>query len=933
MDSSHYPSHGINTTSAPQTYPSPTAISLNQVQTDSTLPQTVPPLQPMDGSHPHTPRTAGNNTPNRTGNVPPYQDMSRPASRPGIYPMGQDPYPPYPGYATSAAVMPQTATAAFHPQPTATASAPPPAGGRGPPVLLPMPPGGLVPQAGQPSPYGPGSLTQPNPFLQEGNQPTRVVGSQGRRGILPSASGRPAAPPAGTTAAKSTVITVKDSDGKFPCPHCTKTYLHTKHLKRHLLRHTGDRPYICVLCRDTFSRSDILKRHFQKCSIRRGNPTGASHLSHPQAHVKKNAQAQKAAGLANEGDMNHLNGLNNMPQADGMVHPFGMVPVQDGMNNMAGDQNQLSRSNSMNRLENGAPQDRRNMPGMNNSQPYGADPNSMNQQQMPQYGVPHGQNGMPMYGGSNANQQSGLDWSQMFQAGAHQTLNEHPFHPPNRGQTQIGTKTGPNSSMGTTGCSSSDAVVYSEWGIPSSVENPYTQLSNQILNFFYPPNEAIDPHLTGMNLHLSPENVDNFIGHFDKFHQHAPLLHKPSFRIMDAHIGLVTCMCCIGACYSDRLEPSVVREMMDNLWISMERDCLGAMPTSYSVDSGDEGASTADVQVLQALVLMSALHVWNGTSQQRTRARKAFPQVASQARRLGLLHHHGPGKPVQDWPAWADSEQRLRLMHGIIMCDTVWALYCNIPPQFEPFEVQLPLPCDEALWSARTESDWASITRTRQSPSSLHGDQPEFDLALRTLLHPLYRISKGSTSTGGKWVLLFAVMALTWRAQRGGFWGNLHQDDPLPSRVWIMEHGGVKMETDPVNGQCLDPQSYLVLSGALDKVKSILDEDAPSTSAAGQGPEGCIHTDTILSYWIAKRLLTYKLPDDPELSEEACFMRVLQLMDGIRAWVVNNGEAKGEKLELVGEIKEHEDSTLNMTDFFGNAPRGAGDTGAAPATN
>jgi len=202
----------------------------------------------------------------------------------------------------------------------------------------------------------------------------RVVGSQGRRGILPSAPGRPAATPAGTAAAKSTVIPVKDSDGKFPCPHCTKTYLHAKHLKRHLLRHTGDRPYMCVLCRDTFSRSDILKRHFQKCSIRRGNPTGASHLSHPQAHVKKNAQAQKAAGLANEGDMNHLDGLNNMPRADGMVHPFGMVPVQDDMNNMASNQNQVSRSSSGNRLENRAPQDRSNMPGVDNSQPYGAAP-------------------------------------------------------------------------------------------------------------------------------------------------------------------------------------------------------------------------------------------------------------------------------------------------------------------------------------------------------------------------------------------------------------------------------------------------------------------------------------------------------------------------------------------------------------------------------
>lgn len=52
---------------------------------------------------------------------------------------------------------------------------------------------------------------------------------------------------------------------------------------------------MCVLCKDTFSRSDILKRHFQKCSLRRGNPTGASHLSHPQAHLKRSQAAANAA--------------------------------------------------------------------------------------------------------------------------------------------------------------------------------------------------------------------------------------------------------------------------------------------------------------------------------------------------------------------------------------------------------------------------------------------------------------------------------------------------------------------------------------------------------------------------------------------------------------------------------------------------------------
>lgn len=241
MDGSQYPSNGINTTSSGQTYPSPTAISPNQLQTGSPLPQTLPPLQPptsamqnIYGSHPHTPRTPGTpNTPGSASNLPSYQQQtSQPGARGGLYSMPPNQYPPPQAYGTSAAMMPQATTTASHPQPIAPA----PAGGRGPPVLRPMPPGGIMSQPGVSSPYGPSSLMQPTSVLQEGEQPTHVVGSQGRRGILPSAPGRPAAPAAGTGGTKNTVIPVKDADGKFPCPHCTKTYLHAKHLKRHLLR-------------------------------------------------------------------------------------------------------------------------------------------------------------------------------------------------------------------------------------------------------------------------------------------------------------------------------------------------------------------------------------------------------------------------------------------------------------------------------------------------------------------------------------------------------------------------------------------------------------------------------------------------------------------------------------------------------------------------
>ena len=106
------------------------------------------------------------------------------------------------------------------------------------PDIRPMPAGGL---------NDPSSLASTHKILSPLNslslhdgqevQPTHVVGSQGRRGILPSAVGRPAAVPIGSANGQKTAnIPAKDAEGKFPCPHCAKTYLHAKHLKRHLLR-------------------------------------------------------------------------------------------------------------------------------------------------------------------------------------------------------------------------------------------------------------------------------------------------------------------------------------------------------------------------------------------------------------------------------------------------------------------------------------------------------------------------------------------------------------------------------------------------------------------------------------------------------------------------------------------------------------------------
>ena len=88
--------------------------------------------------------------------------------------------------------------------------------------------------------YGTSKIARPLASAKlstEDAQPIHVVGSQGRRGILPSAAGRP--PAVGEIAGgsqKGVVAPPKDPDGKYPCEHCPKTYLHAKHLKRHMLR-------------------------------------------------------------------------------------------------------------------------------------------------------------------------------------------------------------------------------------------------------------------------------------------------------------------------------------------------------------------------------------------------------------------------------------------------------------------------------------------------------------------------------------------------------------------------------------------------------------------------------------------------------------------------------------------------------------------------
>uniref|UniRef100_A0A182JCT9 C2H2-type domain-containing protein n=1 Tax=Anopheles atroparvus TaxID=41427 RepID=A0A182JCT9_ANOAO len=95
-----------------------------------------------------------------------------------------------------------------------------------------------------------------------------------------------------------------DSTGTFVCPFetCRKVYAKPVHLKAHLRRHVGDKPYHCKWpdCQWRFSRSDELSRHFRshsgvkpyRCDYCPKSFSRSDHLAkHRKVHERKMAIA------------------------------------------------------------------------------------------------------------------------------------------------------------------------------------------------------------------------------------------------------------------------------------------------------------------------------------------------------------------------------------------------------------------------------------------------------------------------------------------------------------------------------------------------------------------------------------------------------------------------------------------------------------------
>ncbi|PGH27041.1 hypothetical protein AJ80_01226 [Polytolypa hystricis UAMH7299] len=888
----------------------------------------------------------------------------------------------------------------------------------------------------------------PAAFVPKDPPRTQVVGSQGRRGILPSVPGRPAAVGNGVNGTTKTTITPqKDADGKFPCPHCNKTYLHAKHLKRHLLRHTGDRPYMCVLCKDTFSRSDILKRHFQKCSLRRGNPTGISHLSHPHAHLKK-AQAAGIVPKTHPGDVS-----SSVPTSNGFVGTsFGESPV-NGVAMASGHQPrftehqplsyQVQPHNGMGRghADHSYAQSQAHQKAQWMAEPKqnsylvqsGTDSNGQLNVDLPPIDSTKGPGGpdakRPVIpAGPTPNQAGEIDWTAMFPTGAHDgymnpvfqssvapvadsmhaqvEAADRKFYPTTSGQQQQqqqqqqeGGLNGlylASTSLGGDGTLDSYAI----WNFDLSQNDPLQTKTDRLIDFCFSigsqePLNQLPDNDAQLKECLTADNVRHFLDLFAHYQGHWPYLHIPTFNFLDAYDGLILALCCIGAVYSDRVAPSLVRDLVSRTKAAIRRtsridQILRNEQDSDVPQSGNnntEPLSSTDIEEIQAILMLNKLCAWHGGPEDRAIAREEVALFARFARRFNLLKPAGPDDPNSysilhnlpsnqpvdisnwNWLSWVEQEKRCRLVFMLYLADSAQRMYFNAEPHFDPLEIQIPLPCDDAAWDARDAQQCADALGLRgpelQATVNINGSrcmkQMEMHNALSALQSEEVEFQPSTTNVYSKFILIHAIHVQIWLLQKQLSLGNIvpsrspiptsdpastsynplsRSDSPSADGSETNSHPSSGHATPTVSSPSLDAASsvtsntravspimsqanatFVSIMQGLKRWKRVWDEDM----ALQYPPESTLTRrfgfcrDAVHYFWLAHVFLRANRMNDWRLAPDVRLVTVMNMLRKVRSFAQSDAAKRGESLGSMSDIDDNfavKDLILDMKLLF-----------------
>lgn len=226
-----------------------------------------------------------------------------------------------------------------------------------------------------------------------------------------------------------------------------------------------------------------------------------------------------------------------------------------------------------------------------------------------------------------------------------------------------------------------------------------------------------------------------------------PIIHRPTFSNDDCETLLLLAMIMLGAGQIARSNTNGLRDdyraLADliaihlrweifpeaeppiKLWIAQSLLLLEFYEKMFSTRRLHERAYTHHASTLALLRRGSPMvgHAEGETSSPPTRCITPEP---------GVQQNYGTSKQATWWHRWARNESWHRVVFSALQMDTLHAVLFGHESVLLPYEIRLPLPCDDSLWSAKSPED----ARRLEETFSMHGilKQPFLD-SLKRCLH------------------------------------------------------------------------------------------------------------------------------------------------------------------------------------------------------
>nr|POE87806.1 zinc finger protein klf1 [Quercus suber] len=259
-------------------------------------------------------------------------------------------------------------------------------------------------------------------------------------------------------------------------------------------------------------------------------------------------------------------------------------------------------------------------------------------------------------------------------------------------------------------------------------------------------------------------------------HQQMPVLHRPTFNPETCPDLLLLAMICLGAICLERTHTAELTKNCAELGFFM------AYHIRWEVFKDAEFRPTAKLWTFQTMLLLELFEKMFSTRYLHERAhihhattltvmRRGSSLIGRSATELphrdhddmtrtppgpdGSINTSGQNTPDAFWNRWITAEATRRVAFAAFIIDSTHATLFGHSAVMSPHDLRLPLPCDEALWSATSS---AEVQRVEASLAA-NGFKPT------TFLDGLKKTLNGQkvrTNIFGRQILMAGLLNVSW---------------------------------------------------------------------------------------------------------------------------------------------------------------------------